>query len=137
MVRNSGFTLIEMLVVVLIIGILSSVALPQYKKAVQKARATEAIQAGKSWGVAQRVYELEYGHYTSDLNELSVKIPDLKHFYMSVGSSDRVTFYPNFGSNEYYLEFSMGYEGAIYGSCVGGDICRGILPCNYGSSCEM
>ncbi|MBP5429916.1 MAG: prepilin-type N-terminal cleavage/methylation domain-containing protein [Elusimicrobiaceae bacterium] len=41
--NRRGFTLAEMLTVVLIVGLLLGLALPQYRRAIQKARATEAI----------------------------------------------------------------------------------------------
>ena len=73
--RRSGFTLIELLVVVLIIGILAAVALPQYTKAVNRARADEALTNLKSLATAQKVYLMTNGTYTNKLSELDFSIP--------------------------------------------------------------
>ncbi|NQT47195.1 MAG: pilin [Candidatus Omnitrophica bacterium] len=58
-----AFTLIELLIVVLIVGILATVALPQYQKVVEKARGVEAFTNLKRIGDAELLFYMSYGEW--------------------------------------------------------------------------
>ena len=76
--KNAGFTLIELLVVVLIIGILAAVALPQYQRAVMKARYTKAIIWTKALKDAFELYYLANGAYPSNFDDVDINVPTLQ-----------------------------------------------------------
>lgn len=65
-ISQKGFTLIELLVVVLIIGILTAIALPQYEKAVHKARFAENLVRAKRLEQAADLYILENSYPTGN-----------------------------------------------------------------------
>ena len=65
---NKGFTLIEMLVVVLIIGILAGIALPQYQMAVTKAKIASILPLMRRWKDAMYEYKLQHGDYLDGIS---------------------------------------------------------------------
>ena len=72
---KNGFTLMELLVVVLIIGILAAIALPQYQMAVGKAKFSELKTLTKAVTESLQRYNLEHGTYTDKLQDLDITIP--------------------------------------------------------------
>ncbi len=88
---KKGFTLIELLVVVLIIGILAAVALPQYRLAVEKARASEAVANIRSLANALDIRYMASGNYGLDTSDatyhpltnlsLDISVPDSDDFW--------------------------------------------------------
>lgn len=67
---TKGFTLLELLVVVLIIGILAGIALPQYKIAVTKSKFAALKEITRGLLEAEERYFLINNDYTSDINSL-------------------------------------------------------------------
>lgn len=76
--KSQGFTLLELLVVIIIIGVLASVALPQFGKAVDRAREAEASNVLGAILNAEFVYYQENNKFTGTLTDLVVGVNPMK-----------------------------------------------------------
>ena len=72
---SQGFTLIEMLIVVVIIGILASVAIPSYNQFLQDGRRAEGQSALLDLAARQEQFFLENRTYTNNLANLGLPAP--------------------------------------------------------------
>jgi prepilin-type N-terminal cleavage/methylation domain-containing protein len=72
---KKGFTLIELLVVVLIIGILAAVALPQYQRATEKAKAAEALTMIRTLKESMDRYYLTTGAWPKQWDQIDISFP--------------------------------------------------------------
>ena len=75
---RQGFTLIEILIVVVIIGILATVAIPTYFSYVEKAYASDAKTQIKNILMNADIYRQEQGSYPDDITDMENGYLDIK-----------------------------------------------------------
>ena len=75
-----GFTLVELAVVVVIIGVLAAFAVPRFLASVERSKAAEAFNYLATVHSAQERYHARQGTYASDITELDTAMVEPEYF---------------------------------------------------------
>lgn len=132
---NKGFSLIELMIVVAIIGILTAVSLPTFKNFQRRARAMEAKTGLAAIWVAQKTFFSEYGNYYTNLEAVGY-LPEGQMLYVigfdSPGGIQPTTLPSSATSDE---NMNTQLICAVSSNCVTslGTISAGVDLATYGS----
>ena len=126
---KSGFTLIEVLLVVVIIGILAAVAIPRLGGRVKQAQVAAAQADVNNVGMALRLYEVDNGNYPASLSGLVTSpgaAPNWRGPYLEKGipkdpwGNDYIYAFPGSRNPNSYDLHSLGPDGVESGD----DVCN-------------
>jgi prepilin-type N-terminal cleavage/methylation domain-containing protein len=77
---RAGFTLVELAVVIVIIGVLAAFGVPRFLKSVERSKAAEAFNYLSAVRDSQERYEAQNGTYADDVTKLDISFPAPKYF---------------------------------------------------------
>lgn len=129
--RRNGFTLIEIMVVVIVIGVLSALILPSFLGRAEKARVAAAQQQIRSLETAIVLFQQDYSRFPEDLDDLVERPSDIDESQWTpptVRPKDledpwgNAFVYRQPGDNGPYDLLSMGADGVVGGEDDGEDI---------------
>ena len=72
--RNSGFSLVEVAVVVVIVAVLAAFAVPRFQVSVERSKASEAFNYGSTLHSAMERYRAGQGRYANDITMLNTSM---------------------------------------------------------------
>ena len=139
---HRGFSLVELIIVIVIIGVLAMIAVPQYGKIVEKSRITEAVVAMNALRGAQLRYMAEYDAYAATASSIDTDIPASKYFCDTADSPCTTTYGFETGSPKTLVktkrnslqnsdlgnyELFLGEDGSLRGRCSGTAITKGLI----------
>lgn len=78
---RKGFTLLELLIVVIIVGILAAIAVPQFFKVAERARATELVNILGAVRSAQMRYYSLHTSFATTIADLDLDVPTYGKYY--------------------------------------------------------
>lgn len=91
--KPNGFTLIELMITVVIIGILASIAYPSYLSQVRKSRRADAVQALAQVQQAQERWRANNTTYSGSISSLGVNATTAGGYYAIAVSSATTSSY--------------------------------------------
>ena len=141
---KKAFTLVELIIVVIIIGILASIAIPQFNKTMERSRIAEASAVLGAIRGAQLRYKLENpAGYALDYTKIDIDLPNYdssltspngKFFTYNVANAAEGTTATTIATaqrkagslyDQYILNIND--QGRIYCADTGADACAGFV----------